>query len=153
MFRPRWRKAIRDLWGNKARTLLVVLAIAIGVVGVGSILTSYAILVREMDRNYLDTNPASAVLYMDRVDADLVSAVRSRPEIAEAEARRTVQARIQTGPNEWISIYLFVVDDLNNLRVSTFYPERGAWNPAACSWRGRDSPGERPSSFLLGSPT
>ena len=131
MFSPRWRKALRDLWGNKARTILVVLAIAIGIIGVGSILTSYAILMREMDRNYMDTNPASAVLYMDGVDDDLVSAVQNRPEIADAEARRKVRARFQMGTNEWITIWLFVVDDFDNLRVSTFYPERGDWNPAA----------------------
>ncbi len=131
MFSPRWRKALRDLWGNKARTILVVLAIAIGIIGVGSILTSYAILMREMDRNYMDTNPASAVLYMDGVDDDLVSAVQNRPEIADAEARRKVRARFQMGTNEWITILLFVVDDFDNLRVSTFYPERGDWNPAA----------------------
>ena len=30
MIRPRWRKVLRDLWGNKVRTMLVVISIAIG---------------------------------------------------------------------------------------------------------------------------
>ncbi len=131
MFSTRWRKALRDLWINKTRTILVVLAIAIGIVGVGSILTSYTILIREMNRNYMDTNPASAVLYVEGIDDDLVQSIQARPEIAEAEARRTVVARYQMGTNTWISIYLFVIDDFDDLRVSTFYPERGAWTPAA----------------------
>ncbi len=131
MFSTRWRKAFRDLWINKTRTVLVVLSIAIGIIGVSSILTSYSILTREMNRNYMDTNPASAVLYVEGIDDDLVQSIQGRPEIAEAEARRTVVARYQMGTNEWISIYLFVIDDFDDLRVNTFYPERGDWIPAA----------------------
>jgi putative ABC transport system permease protein len=131
MLSPRWRKTLRDLWVNKARTVLVVLAIAIGIIGVGSILTSYAILTREINRNYMDTNPASAVFFIDGVDTKLVNAVQDLPEIAQAEARRAVSSRLQMGPNEWMPIILYVVDDFDNLRVNTFYPERGGWSPAA----------------------
>lgn len=131
MFSTRWRKALRDLWGDKTRTLLVVLAIAIGIVGVGAILNSYSVLIREMDRNYMETNPASAVLYMEGVDDALVQSIQSRPEIAQAEARRTVIARYQMDTNRWLSIWLFVIDDFDDLRVSTFTSERGDWNPAA----------------------
>lgn len=131
MFSTRWRKVLRDLWMNKTRTLLVVLSITIGIVGVGSILTAYSILTREMDRNYMDTNPASAVLYIKNVDDALVQAVQSRPEIAQAEARRLVVARYQTGENQWLSIWLFVIGDFDNLRVNTFTSERGGWDPAA----------------------
>ena len=31
---PRWRKVMRDVLGNKTRTILVVLSIAVGVAGV-----------------------------------------------------------------------------------------------------------------------
>ncbi len=130
MFSTRWRKALRDLWGNKTRTILVVLSIAIGIIGVGSILTSYSILTREMNRNYMDTNPASAVLYVEGIDDDLVQSIQARPEITEAEARRTVVARYQMGINQWIGINLFVIEDFDDLRVNTFTPERGAWIPA-----------------------
>ena len=37
MLNPRWRKVLRDLWGNKTRTALVVLSIAVGVFAVGMI--------------------------------------------------------------------------------------------------------------------
>ncbi|VAW31080.1 hypothetical protein MNBD_CHLOROFLEXI01-1198 [hydrothermal vent metagenome] len=131
MLNPRWRKALRDLWVNKARTFLVILAIAIGIVGVGSILTSYSILTREMNRNYADTNPATAVLYLNDVDDDLIQTIQDRPDIANAEARRTLFARYQTGDNKWLIILLFVIDDFDDLRVSTFYPERGDTAPAA----------------------
>jgi putative ABC transport system permease protein len=34
---PRWRKVLSDIWGNKTRTILVVLSIAIGVFAVGAV--------------------------------------------------------------------------------------------------------------------
>ncbi len=127
----RWRKALRDLWVNKTRTFLVILAIAIGIVGVGSILTSYSILTREMNRNFMDTNPATAVLYIDSgIDEDLIQTIQARPDIAAAEARRTLFARYRMGDNKWINIMLFVINDFDNLRVNTFYPERGDMSPA-----------------------
>ncbi len=131
MLSPRWRKVLRDLWVNKARTILVILAIAIGIIGVGSILTSYAILTREINRNYMDTQPASAVFFIDGVEAELVKAVQALPKVAQAEARRVVSGRIEVGTNEWMPIILLVREDFDNLRVNTFYPERGDWSPAA----------------------
>ena len=53
MVSPRWHKVLRDLWGNKARTVLVVLSIAVGVFAVG------------MTASYLATTPSSAILYTE----------------------------------------------------------------------------------------
>ena len=60
-----WRKAIRDFWQERARTALVVLAIALGISAFAAVLSSYAILTRELDQGYLETNQASAVLRVD----------------------------------------------------------------------------------------
>jgi len=40
------------------RTILAVMAIAIGIFGVGSILSAYAILTREINVNFMATQPA-----------------------------------------------------------------------------------------------
>ena len=122
MANTRWRKVQRDLSQNKGRTLLVTAAITVGVIAAGSILSAYSVITREMDRNYLQTNPPSAILYLDSVDDDLVASVEARPEIAAAEARREVAARLVRGPEEWINLRLVVVDDFDDLRVSRFYP-------------------------------
>lgn len=128
---PRWRKAIRDLWLNRARTLLVAAAIAIGIFGVGLVLNAYTILTRELNDNYLATNPASATLWTGPLDEEFIEAVQGLPMIAEVEARRRVQARIQIGPDEWLPLWLFVIDDFDDIRISTFEPEQGDWPPAA----------------------
>ncbi len=125
----RWRKALRDLWLNKGRTLMVIAAIAVGVAAAGSILTGYSVITREMDRGYQETNPASAILRVDSVDSDLLAAVRARPEVRAAEARAQISARLVRGPDEWIPLVLVVVDDFDALEVAKFNPDRGQWGP------------------------
>ncbi len=125
-----WQKAIRDFWTERARTTLVVLAIALGISAFDSVLSSYAILTRELDRGYLGTNPASAILRVDRIDDDLIAAIRHNPEVSDAEARRTVTGQIKAGPVQWRNLTLFVVKDYGDIRVSKLEPEEGAWPPA-----------------------
>lgn len=129
MVSVRWRKVLRDLSHNKGRTFLVIAAIAVGVAAAGSILTAYSVITREVDRNYLETNPPSAVLYLDSVDDDLVASVEARSEVSAVEARREVTARLVLGSGEWISLQLVVVSDFDNVTVNRFYPESGASNP------------------------
>ena len=124
-----WRKVFRDFWRERTRTALVVAAIALGIAGTSTVLSTYAVLVRELDRGYLATNPASATLWTDRVDDALLRAVRAHPGVGDAEARRAVDGRIRTGPMEWRNLRLFVVADYGDVRVSKLEPERGAWPP------------------------
>ena len=125
-----WHKAIRDFWHERTRTVLVVLAIAAGIAGFSTVLSTYAILVRELNDGYLATNPASATLWVDRADAEVRRAVLVGGNVSDAEARRVVTGRIKAGPMEWRNLTLFVVDDYGNIRVSTLKHERGAWPPS-----------------------
>jgi putative ABC transport system permease protein len=125
-----WCKAVRDFWHERARTVLVVLAIALGISAFAAVLSSYAILTRELDQGYLATNPASAVLRVDSVDDDLVRAILQNPEVSDAEPRRTIAGQIKAGPVQWRNLLLFVVHDYGHIRVSKLVPEEGAWPPA-----------------------
>ncbi len=129
MASPRWKKLWRDLQAAQGRMLMMVLAIAVSIFGVGTILSAYTILTREISRNYLGTNPASAFLELDRVDDPVVEAVRQRPDIADAEATSWVLARVEVKPNEWMQLLLFVIKDVNATRIDKFLPESGAWPP------------------------
>ena len=124
-----WHKAVRDFWHERARTVLVVLAIALGISAFAAVMSSYAILTRELDRGYLDTNPASAILRVDRIDDDLIAAILQNPEVSAAEPRRIVTGQIKSGPMQWHNLMLFVVKDYGDIRVSKLQPERGAWPP------------------------
>ncbi len=126
---PRWRKLLGDLQAAQGRILMMVLAIAAGLFGVGVILGAFSILTREIRVNYRSTNPASAQLELDRVDSALVNAVRQQPEIAAAEASSTVLAKIKLTSGEWMPLLLFVIPDFKALEINTFKPESGAWPP------------------------
>ncbi|MCI0606169.1 FtsX-like permease family protein [bacterium] len=125
--RTRWRKTVRDLLQNIWRSLMVVLAIAIGLSGFSSLLSTYSILTRELNEGYLATNPASATLWTDRIDDALSAELRRFPEVAQLEERRMLSARVRVGPNEWRNALLFVIKDFNNIRVNTLKPQKGKW--------------------------
>jgi len=127
--RPRWRKLAGDLRNARGRLSMMVLAMAVGMFGIAAILSAYTILTREISRNYLGTNPASALIEVDRVTDELLDAVRHRPGIAHAEAGSSVWARIEGKPGEWMPLLLFVVKDFNSMQIGAFRRESGTWPP------------------------
>ncbi len=129
MVSPRWRKLLRDVSLEKGRAAMMVAAIAVSLAAVGVVLGAYAILTREIAVNYAGTRPASATLEVaGGVGATLVDEVRRLPDIAEAEARDMVLARVRVG-DDWRPMLMFVVDDFADMRLNTFRPEGGAWPP------------------------
>jgi putative ABC transport system permease protein len=127
---PRWSKVLRDVRLHKARTLLVVLAVAIGLVGAAAVLDTWA-LVRVATRSeYLASNPASATLRTDSIDAALLARVRAVPGVRDAEARRTVTGRLRARGG-WQPAVLFAADDFPGMRIGALRPDSGAWPPPA----------------------
>lgn len=130
MRNPLWNKVLRDLWGNKTRTLLVVLSIAVGVFAIGTIVSTRIILARELPARYAATNPASATIFThDPFDEDLVQVVRGMREVQDAEGRRRIPLRLRIGTGEWRDIEIFAIPDYDDIRVNQVWPERGAWPP------------------------
>src|SRR5213593_150518 len=103
---PRWRKVRRDAWHHKARTLLVVLAIAVGIVGAGAVLNTWCLLRRVTRAEYQASNPVSATVRADSIDAALMAQVAAVPAVRNVQARRTVigSAQVQAG---WRTAVLF----------------------------------------------
>ncbi len=129
MLSPRWRKLPGDLTRNRQRTGVMVLALFIGIFGVGTMLSGYSILTREIAVNYLSTRPASATLETSGISKEIVAGARRFPGIADAEARATILSRIRVG-DDWMRMLLFVIDDFDDLHVNTFRREGGAWPPS-----------------------
>ncbi len=129
MLRLCWKKVIRDLLSDKTRTILVIMAMVIGVTGVGAVLNARAILNREMDVNYMCTNPASATLWVEGLDDETVRKVKSMPGILDAEAGRTIVGRVRSGDGDEKEIDMFVVENFSDMRIDKFEPEDGKWPP------------------------
>ena len=126
---PRWHKVIRDLWGNKTRTIIVVLSIAVGVFAIGMVAGSRVTLLRDLNDGYRATNPASAVFFTQSFDEDLIQTVGNMKEVREAEGRRIVNVRVQVRPDEWRDLRLFAIWDYNDIQVNQLLPQSGSWPP------------------------
>lgn len=128
--KPRFIKVFRDTTADLNKNLMLVLAIAIGIFAIGTMLGGYAVLTREMARNYNSTVPASATIKVEEpnVDSKLIEDLMRDPEIQAAERRATVVARMKVG-NDWMGLLLFVIDDFQNLRTNKFFRISGDWPP------------------------
>lgn len=130
MVSPRWRKILRDLWHNKTRTVIVVLSIAVGVFAIGMIVSTQIVLTEDMSSSYNTTNPASAYLYPDYFDDELVETVRRIDGIREAEGRLDeLSVRLKVGPDEWRDLRIDVIGDYQDIRLDKITPVSGAWPP------------------------
>ena len=130
MLRPRWYKVIQDLFGNKTRTMLIVLSMAVGLFAIGIILSARSILSEGLARSFAAIRPSSGtVRTIEPFDEGFLRSVRSMPEVQEADARRNVSARVEVAPGEWKNISLFVIADYNNIRVNKVSSQTGAWPP------------------------
>lgn len=129
MLDTRWSKLIGDLRTESGRVALMLVAIAVSLTAVGTVLGAYAILTREISKNYLGTRPADATLELrGEVTPAVVAEARRDRQVSDAEAREVVVARVQVGA-DWRPLLLFVVDDFHRLRLNTFRRESGAWPP------------------------
>jgi putative ABC transport system permease protein len=124
-----FRKASKDLLINKRRTVLVLLAMIIGMFGVIMLVNTTVILNREMSKNYINTNPASATLWVDNSDKDLLEKVKNFQGIKSAELRRTAVAQVDTVNGMEKEIDLYVVPSFENMKITTFKAEKGNWPP------------------------
>jgi putative ABC transport system permease protein len=119
----------RDGWLHRGRSASVVVAIVVGLAGAGAVLDAWSLLRRVTHDEYLSTNPASATLRVDSVDAHLLSAVRAMPAVRDAEARRTVVAGVQLG-GAWGTGLLYASNELAKRRIGVILHEEGEWPPA-----------------------
>jgi putative ABC transport system permease protein len=128
MLKPRWKKMLRDAWLHKARTLLVVVAVATGMLAAGALLDAWALVQRVTQETYRASRPVSATLRVDAVDAAVLAQVRAMPTIAAARARRAVFATVQSN-GEKKTAEIFALDDFQAADIGKLESERGTWPP------------------------
>jgi len=126
---PRWRKLFGDLAATKGRIALMLAALAAGIFALTTIVSAYGILTREISRNYLATNPASALIDVGEVNERVLATARNHPDIAAAEATSIIEARFLKAPGEWARMLLFVAEDLDKVSIGRVFPQAGAFPP------------------------
>lgn len=126
---PRWRKIWADIYGNKLRTILVVLSISVGVFAVGMVYSSYLMFQRDLATSWATASPASASLIADPFAEELVQSVRSMKNVKEVEGRRNVTLRVSTGNSQWHQMVLVAIPDYLKQKVNVVRYLSGAWPP------------------------
>ncbi len=125
---PRWSKVIRDLWTNKVRTILVMMAIAVGVFAFGSMFITRKVLLQSMNEGFASTNPATITVSMSSFDESLVRTVRTFPNVKEVSARASASVQVWNGKS-WSIMQLDAVPDFENMTVSRVNLEQGSLDP------------------------
>lgn len=120
------RKAARDLLSEPGRIALVLLALIIGLTGVGTLLVSYTILSNDLNRNFIKTQPLHAAITSKDFGRLNIDALRKRPGIEAAEFRDFATLRIETRPDEWIPLWLFGVDDFRQFHLARIFNQSGS---------------------------
>jgi putative ABC transport system permease protein len=115
-----FKKIARDLLSNKSRSAIVLIAIILGAFGVSMMTTAYNLLGKNLQDNYLKTNPASFTIVVENIADSTINRLKQLPEIENIETRNRIIGRVEVVPNEFVPIWLFVVDDFKNLNINTF---------------------------------
>ena len=126
---PRWRKILRDLWSNKARTFLVILSIAVGVAAIGMVAGTYSVITRDLPAQYAKVIPAHAQLILAYFTDDLVQVIKQVDGVKDAEGRSSIVVRLKTGEDTWKELSLTVLPDFNNIRINKIFSFAGNWPP------------------------
>ena len=126
-----WRKAWRDLWLRKARTLFVMGAIAISTFTLGTVLVTYHLLDRDMNASFLRAKPHHLSLSVDQADQELLAALSGLPGVSVVDARFVAFGRIKNADGDWHPLQLFSAVDLAEVQLDVMVPDVGPWPPVA----------------------
>ncbi|MEO3855518.1 ABC transporter permease [Acrocarpospora sp. B8E8] len=129
MLNMRGRKTLRDLWLQRGRAGLVVVAMALGVFGVVWITSSSEVLSRELRAQFLATSPASATLRADGLTPQVLADVRAMPGVGLAETATTLQSRVKIGPSDYKPLVLFSRTDFAASTIAMLKAQDGTWPP------------------------
>ncbi len=130
MLNVRSRKVLRDLRLQWGRAVMVVVAMALGVVGTTAISTSYYVAKREQRDAFLGSHPVSATLIVDGLTPQALAAARAVPGVDTAETIiESPGARIRLPDGEWIPVDLSARADYETTTIARPTPRTGAWPP------------------------
>jgi putative ABC transport system permease protein len=123
---PRWKKVLADLWGNKARTLLVALSIVVGVFAVGFVINAYILLSQDIPADYLSANPQAAYIYPDSFDEQLLYPLRKVPGVADVEGRSSVSAKLVMPSGKTYPLSVIRVPALDKMQIGKLRLNQGS---------------------------
>jgi putative ABC transport system permease protein len=129
--KPRWRKVLHDLIDNKARTLLVVFSIAVGVFSIGVIAGAYQIISQDMSVSYSANDPSNIELRTSSFDEAVLDSIHHQRNVQDAEGRRVFNIRVRVpGAEKWTTLDLTAFDSFEKNAINLLVPIDGETIPA-----------------------
>ena len=121
----RWKKVWGDFWGNKGRTVLTIITIAVGTFAVGFNDSMANYMLESMDGDYLSANPSEAMVYTSRIDEDYVELARKVPGVNAVEGRSTAGGNVIKEGADPLTIQFTAIEDPANLTLNQLKPVPG----------------------------
>ncbi|MDR3685341.1 MAG: ABC transporter permease, partial [Coriobacteriia bacterium] len=121
---------MRDILVHPARTVFVVLSIAVGVFAVAVMMGGRAVLVRGLDSSFPATVPSTVTYSTTPFDEHLVRSVERQPGVVAAQGRHISEFRYRVNGGPWNSIMLNAFKNYDDIRVGKITPSPGSTWPA-----------------------
>lgn len=112
-------KLLHDLWLNKTKFVLCVIAASLSTWGISSFIYSYAFATRDFIENFSSTSPADFSITTTPFTDSLIAEIKKIPNVKGIERREAIVGRV----NEYgrtMSITLFGVEDFEKMSYNTF---------------------------------
>lgn len=118
-----------DLWVHKARTLQVVLIIAMGAFAIGMIITTRNLVIEGMERTWRAAFPAMIGLWADPdVDDDMITALKGIEGLEDVEGYRETTVEWRRQPTDlWQGAQLIARNDYEEQRYTRLGLLSGEW--------------------------
>lgn len=121
-----WRKAYRDIWVRKLRSLLTILGIATGVAGLVAIVSTSQNIAAAQRAVYADTSQADLSYWVWDAPDTLRRSLLALPNVEEVELRTTLYAKAHLG-GLWRDILLIGIEDFSDIRVNRILLREGGY--------------------------
>ncbi len=125
MIASRWKKVLADFWGNKIRTILTIITIAVGTFAVGFTNNMALFMNESMESDFLSSNPSEGEVYAYPMTDDSVRAAREVPGVNAVEGRSLSAGQIIRTDGAKVPIQFTAVKDPYGLSVNKLKPALG----------------------------
>src|SRR3990172_481779 len=126
MISSRWKKVWADFWGNKSRTILTIITIAVGTFAVGFNSNLGLYMAESMESDFLSSNPSEGEVYAGPMDEDSVEIAREVPGVDTVEGFSTISGDLIQPDGKKISIQFTAIEDPYSLTLNTLKPVQGS---------------------------